>query len=1055
MKKKLTSVLFCLTLTLGLMLAVAGPAMAADTGLGTADDYRNISSWQDLQNTINESSENNPAYLKLECDVTTTGASPLNIINDKKVYLDLNGNTLSRTNATFNANGGVINVSGGSLTLLDGSDGQGIIKGGNRQGLNTGSGVHVSGKGYFDMKGGTIKENNSNAGVGCEGESTFIMDGGTISSNSAGTGVCCMGKSSFTMNGGEISLNSVGVKIDNSNMCMVGGTISKNSTYNRGGGVNCNNGTFTVFGGTISNNSGGGVYCKNSQFTMSGGTVESNSSKTQSIFSTADGGGVYCDVNTSFVMEGGKISNNTTSGNGGGVSVGSTFTMINGEIKNNTASGKGGGVCVKEKYASSGTDILPKFTMKGGTISGNTASQGGGVYDGCDFTMEGNSLSITGNKKNDNTENNVTLASDTTITIDSNGFNPTKPIGVTLVSGTGNITSGATYQTDAAARKAFVSEQEGYIVYRTDEDQAAIKQVTADEVQSKIDNLSTEDKNAVKDARAEYDALPEAQKSNVNTNKLTEAENALIDDERTAAKNELNQYKNDKNESNYDSAEWDNMGNAVKEGEDAIDAAKTLNDVDKAKDEAKAAMDAIKTKVQKVTEAINDLPASSEVTTANKKAIEDARAAYDALGDLKNQVSDDTLKKLTDAESALSLAEAKETAKAALDTLQNSKGSDSEGGHNDYDDKEWQDLKDAVTAGKNAIVNAASESDVTTAKENAEKAINEIKTKAAKVSDTIGALPDKDDVQLSNKDAIQVARAAYNALPDTQKGQVTNYSRLTDAEEKLESFLEDAKTAAITELENSPNSKTESDYDDEDWGKLNQELENGRQAINSADNINGVDEAKDAAIAKVKAIKTKAQKVTDAINALPASSEVTTANKKAIEDARAAYEALGDLKSQVTNDTLQKLTDAELALAKANAKADLDTLQESKGSDGEGGHNDYDDKEWQDLKDAVTAGKNAIDNASSESDVNTAKTNAETAITAIKTKAAKVSDMIGALPAEENVQLSDKDAIQAARAAYNALTDTQKESVGDISKLTKAEDKLESFLGDAKTAAIT
>ena len=97
---------------------------------------------------------------------------------------------------------------------------------------------------------------------------------------------------------------------------------------------------------------------------MNGGTISSNSA-------SSDGGGVY--VNETFTMNGGTISDNTADRNGGGVCVISSnaaFTMHAGAISGNTSFSFGGGVYV------SGT-----VTMHDGIISGNTARYGGGgVY---------------------------------------------------------------------------------------------------------------------------------------------------------------------------------------------------------------------------------------------------------------------------------------------------------------------------------------------------------------------------------------------------------------------------------------------------------------------------------------------------------------------------------------------------------------------------------------------------------------------------------------------------------------------------------------------------
>ena len=146
----------------------------------------------------------------------------------------------------------------------------------------------------------------------------------------------------------------------------------------------------------------------------------------------------------------------------------------------------------------------------------------------------------------------------------------------------------------------------------------------------------------------------------------------------------------------------------------------------------------------------------------------------------------------------------------------------------------------------------------------------------------------------------------------------------------------------------------------------------------------------------------------------------------------------------------QELTIADyLSVTKTAAKADLDTLQSGKNQD------DYDAADWTTLTQAITDGKTAIDNATTIDDVATAKSNAETAANAVKTTAEKkeeadtaaangVSNTINNLPAANEVTTANKNAIEAARAAYNALTDDQKAyvSADTLKKLTDAEDKL-------------
>ena len=128
-------------------------------------------------------------------------------------------------------------------------------------------------------------------------------------------------------------------------------------------------------------------------FIMYGGSITGNTT-TGGENITWRSGGVWVRDNSTFTMYGGSITDNTTVWNGGGVYVGDSgkFYMHGGEISGNNASSNsgssGGGV-----HIGGGA-----FTMTGGTISGNSASNnGGGVHisSGSTFTMTGGS--ITGN----------------------------------------------------------------------------------------------------------------------------------------------------------------------------------------------------------------------------------------------------------------------------------------------------------------------------------------------------------------------------------------------------------------------------------------------------------------------------------------------------------------------------------------------------------------------------------------------------------------------------------------------------------------------------------
>ena len=183
------------------------------------------------------------------------------------------------------------------------------------------------------------------------------------------------------------------------------------------------NGTFTMYGGSITGNTEGGVFVgSNRTFTMNGGSITGNTV-------TGSGGGVYVASGAEFTMNGGEISGNTSSSYGGGVYVynGAEFTMTGGSITGNAASSNenksyGGGVYVQK-------DAI-KFTMTGGSITGNKAKYGGGVWTGASFTVSGN-VNITGNVGIDSKTASNVYPSLVKITIGREGLKPEAKIGVT------------------------------------------------------------------------------------------------------------------------------------------------------------------------------------------------------------------------------------------------------------------------------------------------------------------------------------------------------------------------------------------------------------------------------------------------------------------------------------------------------------------------------------------------------------------------------------------------------------------------------------------------
>ena len=322
-----------------------------------------------------------------------------NVSLSENVTLCLNGHTVNVVNsATIKVNGG------GKLILTDCADQQGTIQGSGQPG------IEIIGSKDTD----TIYP------------ASFIMYGGTITGFAVA--VRAGDHSNFTMYGGKITDNNTG------SAAAVSGKAGSGATS-----------TIAMYGGEISHNTGeagGGVYVgEKCTFTLAGGTISQNTATGHTNNDTAagsdlqakdGGGGVYLDHLGSFIMTGGEIAGNSANGNGGGICVmtfaaASTINITGGKIINNAANGStGGGI-----YGGPAT-----LNIENTTISGNTcAGSGGGIYTNKPLTLEdaqiinneankaggseGGGVKIGGDSKNFKGEDALTVSGNTSISDNS------------------------------------------------------------------------------------------------------------------------------------------------------------------------------------------------------------------------------------------------------------------------------------------------------------------------------------------------------------------------------------------------------------------------------------------------------------------------------------------------------------------------------------------------------------------------------------------------------------------------------------------------------------
>ncbi len=208
-----------------------------------------------------------------------------------------------------------------------------------------------------------------------------------------------------------------GVYVNEGSATLSGTQVLNNSTTNRGGGVFVNAGSVTLNGTQVLNNSasygGGGVYVNEISATLkvSGGVISSNSansgggvdvwsgsatlSGTQVVNNLAFfyGGGVYVFWGNATLSET-QVANNSASYSGGGVFVErGSATLNRTQVVNNSASDDGGGVCVWNGSA----------TLNETQVLNNSATnRGGGVFISEGWEGSNATLSVSGGEINSN-----------------------------------------------------------------------------------------------------------------------------------------------------------------------------------------------------------------------------------------------------------------------------------------------------------------------------------------------------------------------------------------------------------------------------------------------------------------------------------------------------------------------------------------------------------------------------------------------------------------------------------------------------------------------------
>lgn len=312
----------------------------------------------------------------------------------------------------------------------------------------------------------------------------------------------------------------------------------------------------------------------------------------------------------------------------------------------------------------------------------------------------------------------------------------------------------------------------------------------------------------------------------------------------------------------------------------------------------------------------------------------------------------------------------------------------------------------------------------------------------------IDALPTAENVTLEHQEAVDAARDAYSKLTDDQKKLVSKETtdKLERAEKKIAQLLEEQAADLVLEEMNALPSKDNLTLDDE-VALAGAEAHYNALSDAQKEYLNG---KAPESVAKLGELRTQLEKlkkdaadkaaadaVTEKLNALPSEEDVMFQDEAVLKQAREAYDALSDdQKKFVSGEAYDKLEKAEqkLEALKAEAEAVTKQIQELPAV----GDLKLEDAEKVSLArsayDALNADQKRQLTENGTLDTLLTAENQISLLEREKEEAEKVAQQINSLPEVKDLKLADKTAVEAARKAYDALSDNQKAMIEDAKK---------------------
>ncbi|OYS39888.1 DUF1542 domain-containing protein, partial [Lactobacillus taiwanensis] len=544
----------------------------------------------------------------------------------------------------------------------------------------------------------------------------------------------------------------------------------------------------------------------------------------------------------------------------------------------------------------------------------------------------------------------------------------------------------------------------------TAEEKAALKQEVAEAqnaANTVIDNATT---NAAV-TEAEDKGIKAINGINVPAKSATKEQaitdlNTAVDEAKKAIDQDSNLTDKQKQ------AAKDQINSDAKTAQDAINNAKTNDDVKNAADAGTLAIDkdvanaAIDNAVAGKKSEISNLPLTDEEKTAlNNEVDQKANTAKEAINtsttpEAVATAQENGVKNINDIDVPTESA-AKQAAKEAVANAANEKNAAIDSSNLTAEEKAAlkQEVTEAQNAANTAIDNATTNADVTEAKDNGISAIDGIKVpttsankekaitdlnneveNAKKAIDQDSNLTDEEKHAVKDQidsDAKTAQDAINNAKTDTEVNNAVNSSKVAIDKEVANAAIDNAVAGKLKEIQDPLTTDEKQAYTD----LINSEANNAKQNIANATTVEEV---------------TTAQ--TNGVNEINNTEIPTTSSAK--DNAIAAI-----------NDALQKKTDEINNASNINAQEKTDLINQA--------------------TEAANAAKNNINNATTNVDVDTAQTNGEKAIADVTVP--NLSDI-----KKESIDLINKALDAKTEEINNASNLSQDEKQGLINAATNA-----------------